>query len=66
MIEQNRTRKVKSDEFTALDSEDCDENRSEVVDREKFRVELRAVAVEAIGKTPVNMVVDEGSLMINR
>ncbi|KAJ8432749.1 hypothetical protein Cgig2_011672 [Carnegiea gigantea] len=64
LIEQNRTQKAKSDEFMALDSEYCDENRSEVVDREKFRVELRAVMAEAIGKTRVNVVVEEGSLMM--
>ncbi|KAJ8432741.1 hypothetical protein Cgig2_011664 [Carnegiea gigantea] len=48
----------------ALDSEYCDENRSEVVDREKFKVELRAVMVKAIGKMWVNVVVEEGSLMM--
>ncbi|KAJ8432752.1 hypothetical protein Cgig2_011675 [Carnegiea gigantea] len=89
LIEQNRNQKAKSDEFTALDSEDCDENGSkvvdrekfrvelraavvaykhleatEVVDREKFRVELRAVMAEAIGKMRVNVVVEEGSLMM--
>ncbi|KAJ8419718.1 hypothetical protein Cgig2_007634 [Carnegiea gigantea] len=67
LIEQNRTHQAKSNEFMPLDCEDCDENRSEVVDREKFRVELRAAmaaTAEAIGKTPVNIVVDEGSLMM--
>ncbi|KAJ8423146.1 hypothetical protein Cgig2_011891 [Carnegiea gigantea] len=64
LIEQNRTQKAKSDEFMAPDSEYCDENRSEVVDREKFRVELRAVMAEAIGKMQVNVVVEEGSLMM--
>ncbi|KAJ8423144.1 hypothetical protein Cgig2_011889 [Carnegiea gigantea] len=64
LIEQNRTQKAKSDEFMALDSEYCDENRSEVVDREKFRVELRAVMAEAIGKMRVNVVAEEGSLMM--
>ncbi|KAJ8432747.1 hypothetical protein Cgig2_011670 [Carnegiea gigantea] len=64
LIEQNHTQKAKSDEFMALDSEYYDENRSEVVDREKFRVELRAVMAEAIGKMRVNVVVEEGSLMM--